>query len=118
MLYESMNEVDSLFQLKLISFILLSVSILWRQWAHSYAYIMGGGDSHGADDVVNVDASVETFDDDPMALYLSYFDVWGIDASDAYFVGLIDNLLLYKHSWLYFNANILYMACVACNTFG
>jgi hypothetical protein len=34
---------------------------------------MGGGDSHGADDVV--DASTETIDDDLVAMYLGYHGV-------------------------------------------
>jgi hypothetical protein len=34
---------------------------------------MGGGDSHGADDVV--DASTKTIDDDPVTMYLGYHDV-------------------------------------------
>jgi hypothetical protein len=33
---------------------------------------MGNGDSHGANNVVNADAGVGTFDDDPIAMYLGY----------------------------------------------
>ena len=51
------------------------VSILWRWRAHNFACIMGGSDSHGADGVVNDDASVRTFDDDLVAIYLGYYDV-------------------------------------------
>jgi hypothetical protein len=58
-----------------VSFILLSISILWRQRAHNSTCIMGGRDSHGADGVVNDDASAGTLDDDPVALYLGYYDV-------------------------------------------
>ena len=56
-----------------MSSILLSVSILWRRRAYKSAYIMGGGDSRGADDVV--DASTGTIDDDLVAMYLSYHSV-------------------------------------------
>jgi hypothetical protein len=59
-----------MFWIKLISFILLSIYILWRRWAHNFAYIMGDGDSHGADGVVNDDVGAKTFDDDPVTIYL------------------------------------------------
>jgi hypothetical protein len=36
---------------------------------------MGGGDLHGADNVVNDDAGTKTFDNDPMVMYLSYYNV-------------------------------------------
>jgi hypothetical protein len=61
-----------------VSFILLNVSILWRPWgggAHNSACTVGGGDSHGANGVVNDDAGAGTFDDDPMAMYLGYNNV-------------------------------------------
>jgi hypothetical protein len=31
---------------------------------------MSGGDSHGTNGVINDDASAETFDDDPVTIYL------------------------------------------------
>jgi hypothetical protein len=34
---------------------------------------MGGGDSHGADDVDDV--GTETLDDDPVAMYLGYYGI-------------------------------------------
>jgi hypothetical protein len=60
-----------LFWIKLVSF----MSILWRRRAHNSTYIMGVGDSHGANDVVNDNAGAETFDDDLVAMYLGYYDV-------------------------------------------
>jgi hypothetical protein len=56
-----------------VSSILLRFSILWRRRAHKSTYIMGGGDSHGADDVV--DASTGIIDDDLVAMYLGYHNV-------------------------------------------
>jgi hypothetical protein len=53
---------------------------------------MGGGDSHGTNDVVDVGA--ETLDDDPVAMYIGYYDIGVIDASDIYFVGLVNSHLL------------------------
>jgi hypothetical protein len=75
-----------------VSYILLSISILWRRRAHNFAYVMGGGDSHGTNDVVDVGA--ETLDDDPVAMYIGYYDIGVIDASDIYFVGLVNSHLL------------------------
>ena len=51
-------KLHSLFWIKLVSSILLSISILGRWWADSFACIMGGGDFYGANDVVNVDAGI------------------------------------------------------------
>ena len=48
---------------------------------------MGGGDSHGADDVVNVGA--ETLDDNLVAMYLGYYSIWDIDASDVHCLGIV-----------------------------
>ena len=45
---------------------------------------MGGGDSCGANDVVDI--GIRTIDDDLVAMYMSYYDVWGLDVSDVYFV--------------------------------
>ena len=53
---------------------------------------MGGGDSRGADDVI--DAGTWTINDDPVTLYLGSYDAWGIDVLDPYFVGLVDSPLL------------------------
>ena len=36
---------------------------------------MGGGDSRGVDNMVNDDVGAETFDDDPVAMYLGYYDI-------------------------------------------
>ena len=74
---------------------------------------MGGGDSRGANNVVNEG----TFDDDLVAMCLGYYDVWGIDVSNAYFAGLVDSPLLYKFSWICFDANLLYMARVTWDIF-
>jgi hypothetical protein len=60
---------------KLSKFYTAEVSISWRRRAHDSTCIMGSGDSHGADDVVDVDASSRTLDDDSMSLYLGYYDV-------------------------------------------
>ena len=51
------------------------VSISWRRHAHDSTYIMNGGESHGADNVVDVDAGVRTLDDDPVTMSQGYYDV-------------------------------------------
>jgi hypothetical protein len=56
-----------------VSSILLSDSILWKRWAHKSVCIIGGGDSRGADDII--DAGTGTIDDDTVAMYLSYHNV-------------------------------------------
>jgi hypothetical protein len=43
--------------------------------AYNSACIMGGGDFHGVNSVVNDDAGARTFDDDPVAMYLGYYNV-------------------------------------------
>jgi hypothetical protein len=43
--------------------------------AHNYACTMGGGDSHGANGVVNDDVGAGTFDNNPVAMYLGYYNV-------------------------------------------
>jgi hypothetical protein len=58
---------------KLVSSILLSLFILWKQQAHKSTCIMGGGDSRGADNFVDI--GTRTIDDDPVAMYLGYTDV-------------------------------------------
>jgi hypothetical protein len=55
-----------------VSSILLSVSILWRRWAHKSTCIKASGDSRGVDDVVDV--GTRTINDDPVAMYLGYYD--------------------------------------------
>jgi hypothetical protein len=55
-----------------VSSILLSISILWRQRTHNSSCIMGGGDSYGADNVV--DTGTEIVNDDLVAMYLDYYD--------------------------------------------
>jgi hypothetical protein len=56
-------------------FNIAEVSISWKRRAHDSAYIMGGGDSHGADDIVDVHQGAGTLDDDPVAMYLSNYNI-------------------------------------------
>ena len=42
----------------------------------------------------DVDAGAEIINDDPVAMYLDYHGVLGLDIGGVYFVGLVDSLLL------------------------
>jgi hypothetical protein len=57
----------------IVSSILLSISIFWRWRAHKSACIVGSGDSRGVDDIV--DTGIEIIVDDPITIYLGYYDV-------------------------------------------
>ena len=48
------------------------VSILQRRQAHNFTCI---SNFQGTDDIVDIDAGVETMDNDLMAMYLGYHDV-------------------------------------------
>jgi hypothetical protein len=74
---------------------------------YSHFHLCGRGYHN---DRVNVDAlaaGTTNVDDDPVALYLGYYD-WG---SSHLVICVSDS------NSLYFYTDILYMACVACNTY-
>jgi hypothetical protein len=90
------------------------VGSLWKfsefytaEFVDSHFHLCGRGNHHNRVDIDALGASTVDVDDDSVALYLGYYD-WGSSHLVVY-VSDLDNP--------YFCTNILYMACVTCDTY-